>query len=69
MSQERLYQFAVLKHPTQAEQDRGVGSAIVVEPTHVLASSEQNALMRATLAIPPEEMKNADRLEVAVRPF
>ncbi len=69
MSQERLYQFAVIKHPTQADRDKGVSSVLVVEPTYILASNEQSAVMRATLAISTAEMKNADRLEVAVRPF
>lgn len=69
MSQDRLFQYAVLKHPTKEESDKGVKSVLLVPPTHVLARSEHAALMLATVAIPRAELEYADRLEVAVRPF
>ena len=34
-----------------------------------LYRSEQEVVMMATHMIPAEEMRNTDRLEVAVRPF
>ena len=69
-SRERLFSFAVIKHPTEEEEKKGERATIVVAPSvYVLARTEQEVVMLATVAIPEEELKHADRLEVAVSPF
>lgn len=70
MEKERLYQFAVIKHPTSEERKQGKRSEIIVRPSgFLLAHTEQEVVMRATKSIPDEHMDHANRLEVAVRPF
>ncbi len=66
----RLYQFAVLKHPTEEDRKKGDPSKVIVPPGEwELAKSEDEVIMKATRAIPGKHMKDADRLEVAVHPF
>ena len=70
MSNERLFRYAVLKNPTKEEREKGARTEIVIGLSEwFLAKTEQEVVMRATREIPEEEMKNADRLEVAVQPF
>ncbi len=67
---ERLYSYAVIKHPTEEEAESGIRAEIIVPPSpFFLAKSENEAAMRAAKAIPDGLMDCADRLEVAVRPF
>lgn len=70
MGKEQLYQYAVIKHPTDEERKQGQRSKIVVEPSSFcLARNQTEVMMKATREIPQEDMKDADRLEVAIRPF
>lgn len=70
MSKEELYQFAVIKHPTEDERKKGARSKIVLSPSEfILARSEQEVMLTAVKRIPEDEMEDADRLEVAIRPF
>jgi len=70
MESERLYRFAVIKHPTKEEREKGVRSEVVLPPSdYLLAKNEAEVMMIATRQIPEAWMKNADRLEVAVSPF
>jgi len=70
MSRSTLFQFVVLKHPTEKEVKEGKKSEVVVPPSGwELAKSEEEVVIKATRAIPDSEMEYADRLEVAVRPF
>ena len=65
-----LYQFAVLLHPTKEGKEQGEKTKVVVPPSDwMLAESEQEVVLMAGRALPEEEMVNASRLEVAVRPF
>jgi hypothetical protein len=67
---ERLFRYAVLKNPTKEEREKGARTVVVVPPSDwCLARTEQEVVMKATREIPEEEMKDADRLEVAVSPF
>ncbi len=67
---EYLYQYAVLLHPTQSDQKKGVRAEVIVPPSDfMLARNDQEVVMKATREIPSEIMEHADRLEVAVRPF
>ena len=65
-----LYQYAVLQHPTAEQKKNGTKSVVVIPPTEFfLANNEGEAHMIAVKAIPDYYMEEADRLEVAVRPF
>lgn len=65
----KLYQFAVLKHPTPDEKKKGKKTELLVDLTTILAPDNNAAMLIAGRAIPEEEVANLDRLEVAVRPF
>ena len=66
---ERLFSYAVIQHPTKKERDEGKRSKLIISPEYVLAHNDHEVIMRATRGIPAELMEDADRLEVAVRPF
>jgi hypothetical protein len=67
---ETLYQYAVILHPTKDGREKGERSAILVKPSEwILARSEQEVLMIATREIPESQMANADRIQIAIRPF
>lgn len=67
---DRLFQYAVLRHPTGEQAKQGGKTEVVISPTDFfLAANEEEAHMRAVKAIPDDMMNEAGRLEVAVRPF
>ena len=65
----KLFQFAILLHPTHDEAEAGGISKLLVEITTVLAKDSNSAVMLAGRAIPVEALDKLDRVEVAVRPF
>jgi len=65
----KLYQYAVILHPTEDEKKAGVVSKVIVDVTTVLAPNDNGAAMLAGRAIPEEYLAKIDRIEVAVRPF
>lgn len=70
MDTPRLFQFAVLWHPTEKDaEDNGTKSKVIVELTTVLAADERAATMHAARAIPADYTDQLDQVEIAVRPF
>jgi hypothetical protein len=69
MHKPRLFQYAVIKHPTEEEVKAGKKSEVLVPPSDWILCSEEEAQIRASRAIPDDELANAPRIEVAVRPF
>jgi hypothetical protein len=65
----KLFQFAIILHPTPKEAEQGKASQLIVEVTTILAKDPSMAAMLAGRAIPQEHLDKLDRLEVAVRPF
>ena len=65
----KLFQFAVLLHPSEEEKKAGKQSQIIVEVRTVLAQDQNAAVIQAARQIPEEYMDRLSRLEVAVRPF
>lgn len=67
---DRIYEYAVLMHPTEDERKAGTKrSSIVIPPTTVLASDDDEAQILVGRAIPEEHLDHLDRIEVAIRPF
>ena len=67
---EKLFQYAVIVHPTEDGRKAGERSVLLVPPGDwILARNEQEVVMVATRKIPEEHMAHADRIEVAVAPF
>lgn len=65
----KIFEFAVILHPTDEERKAGKSSELVVPITAVLAADEKQAGMLAGRAIPEEHLDKLSRMEVAVRPF
>ncbi len=66
---EQLYQWVVYLHPTKEERDAGERTQVVAGPSGWELGTEKEMSMRAIRVLPPDMLDNADRLEVAVRPF
>lgn len=70
MSKPRLFQYAILFHPTTVEKDGArKPSEIVIAPSTILAADENAARMQAIISIPKEYQDKLEQLEVALRPF
>lgn len=69
MGKLKLFQTAILFHPTEEESKNGVNSKLVKEPEYVLAKDEKSAAMKANLAIPEEYHEKLDQIEVIVVNF
>ena len=70
----KLFQFAIIYHPSADEKKDGKNSelirsekGLVIE--NVLADDEKQALLMAGRAIPEEHLKHLSQLEIAIRPF
>lgn len=70
MTKSKLFQYAVLWHPTEKqEKEEGLKSKVIVEPKTVLAVDQASANMSAIMDIPSEYKTILDQIEVALRPF
>lgn len=70
MSRPRIYQYAILWHPTEKQmKEDGTKSKIVVAPKDVLANDDRQAQMMASMEIPAEYRDQLDQVEIAMRPF
>ena len=66
----RLFQYAILWHPTEKQvKDEGIKSKILVEPKVVLATDQNGALMTAAMEIPADKKGELDQIEIVLRPF
>jgi hypothetical protein len=65
----KLFQYAVIYHPSDDEKKKGAKDKIVVDLTTILAEDERVVGMRVAREIPAEYEDKLSRLEVAVRPF
>lgn len=65
----RLFEYAIIQHPTKKQKEEGQSSTIVVPPKTVLAADERTAGIMAGRDIPEALLGQLDRVEVALRPF
>ena len=69
MSKLKLFQYAVLFHPTEAEAKEGKRTQLIVKPEVILAVDEKAAVFQAIRAIEPQYAEKSEQTEVVVRPF
>lgn len=69
MKKSRIWNIAVVWHPTEAQHKDGKRSEIVVKPQAILAVDESAATLIAAKKIGDEYAEQMDQLEVAVAPF
>jgi len=70
MANSKLFQYAILWHPTEKQvKDEGLKSKVIVEPKTILAIDANGAGMAAAMEIPADYKNQLDQIELAVRPF
>ncbi len=70
MTKQKLFQYAILWHPTEKEtKDNGIKSKVIVEPKTIMAIDQNGAAMAAAMEIPAEYKNQLDQVEIALRPF
>ena len=66
----KLFQYAILLHPTEKEQEEeDAQSELIVDIKAILAPSEQAAVIQASRESPEKYMDKLHRVEIAIRPF
>ena len=65
----KLYEYAIIWHPTETQEKEGQKSKIVAAPKVVLSADDKSCLMIASMDIPLEYKDNLDQIELAIRPF
>ena len=70
MSKSKLFQYAIIWHPTEKQvKDDGAKSKLVKAIDTILAADERSVLMTAAMNIPTEYKDQLDQVEIVVRPF
>lgn len=69
----KLFEYAVLHHPKatkeQAERNETPKSLVLIPPTSVLATGEDQVAVLASRAIPATHVEVLEDVEIVVRPF
>ena len=66
---ERLFQYAILLHPTPEECRAGKRTELLGKVETLVARGTEEAVLHAARSIPAEHLDKLNRVEVAVRPF
>ncbi len=70
MANSKLFQYAILWHPTEKQtKDEGLKSKILVPPATLIAADQQSALMAVSMEIPIDKKDQLDQIEICLRPF
>lgn len=65
----KLYEYAIIWHPTEQQAEDGQSSRIIQAPEVCLATNEKIVAIKAARSIPDEFVEQLDQVEVAIRPF
>jgi len=70
MAKAKLFQYAILWHPTEKqEKEESLKSKVLVEPKTILAADQQSAGWVAAMEIPADKKEELDQIEIVLRPF
>ena len=70
MQKAKLFQYAILWHPTEKQvKEDGLKSKVVVELKTILSSDQSSAQMAAAMDVPAEYRDVLDQVEIAIHPF
>lgn len=69
MAKSKLFQAAVLFHPTEAEAKEGKKTEVLISPKDIVATDEKAAVFQVIREIDQKYADKFDQLEVIVRPF
>lgn len=65
----KLFQYAVLWHPTEKQEEDGKKSKVIVELATILAKDQNSAALVAARSIPDVYVGELEQVEVVIRPF
>ena len=65
----KLFEFAIIAHPTTEEEKDGKGTEILVKPEVIVAPDDRTANIIASRRIPESHLNRLDRVEIALRSF
>lgn len=65
----KLFQFAILWHPTEQQRKDGQTDKILVDVGSFLQKDQNTALLAVARLIPEEYASQLDQVEIAIRPF
>ena len=66
---ERMFQYAILWHPSKEQAKEGQKSKMLVEPRMILGTDDKTIGMKAIKAIPSEYDNQLEQIEVVVQAF
>lgn len=70
MTQPKLFQYAILWHPTEKQaKEEGLKSKELVGIKTILAIDQNAASMAAAMEIPAEKRTELDQIQIVIRPF
>lgn len=69
MTKQKIFEFAIISHPSEKEAKDGKTSVMIVKPETILAADERAAMIMASRKIPTTHLEKLDRVEIALRPF
>ena len=70
MTQSKLFQYAILWHPTEKQvKEEGLKSKELIGVKTILALDQNAASMAAAMEIPAEKRAELDQIQIVIRPF
>lgn len=65
----KIFQIAIILHPTEEESKNGLKTTFIQEPIFVLAKDQKAAEMQGLIELDKKYKDKFDRIEIACRPF
>ncbi len=65
----KLFQYAILWHPTDQQRKDGKSDLIVKDISSLLQKDQSTALLAIARLIPEEYIGQLEQVEIAIRPF
>lgn len=65
----KIFQIAIILHPTEEESKNGLKTTFIQEPIFVLAKDQKAAEMQSLIELDKKYKDRFDRIEIACRPF
>lgn len=70
MSKSKLFQYAIIWHPTEKQvKDDDAKSKVIKDLSSILAADQETAKTLIAMEIPAEYKEQITQLEILVRPF
>lgn len=69
MEKSKLFTYALIWHPNEAQAKEGKKSKIIKEPTHFLAKDQNSASIKVAMEIPADYKDELDQIEIALSAF